>query len=224
MEIITDQAGLAGFGIIKQKQDVCPYFELPDGFESLLNSYSTNMRKITRRTLKRAGDRFRLVDYSEIGDFETAFTSARKLHELSRNQKGDKSSFNRSGYLEFHLALAKKLAGQGKLYFKFLLAGKKPVAFRYGFLDGDVYYDYQTGFDPEYSTDRPGFLIVALSVKELIDLKVKRFDFLRGDEPYKEHWAIGRRQSYRYYLFGRSLKSRLFYNLFRVYLRLKNES
>ncbi len=221
IKAIINLAEGAGYKIIKQNQDVCPYLDLPDDFEALLNCYSANMRKITRRTLKRSGDRFRLVDYSEVGDLAEAFSLAGRLHELSRNQKGDKSSFDRTGYVQFHIGLARRLAEKDQLYFKFLMADNQPVSFRYGFLDRSVYYDYQTGYDPDYSKDRPGFLIVALVIKELIDLKVTRYDFLRGDEPYKKHWALGRRKSYRYYIFGRSFKSRLYYQLFRFYNGLK---
>lgn len=221
IKILIGLAEKAGYKIIKQDQDVCPYLDLPGDFDTLLSSFSANMRKITRRTLKRSEERFQLVDYSEIGDISKAFSAARKLHELSRNQKGDKSSFDRPRYLEFHQALAERLAKKGKLYFKFLVADGHPVAFRYGFLHRGVYYDYQTGYDPQYSKGRPGFLIMALVIKELIDLQIRRFDFLRGDEPYKKHWAIGNRRSYRYIIFGRSFKSRLYYNLFRLYTGFK---
>ena len=210
-----------GFYVVKEDQDVCPGLELPGSLEELMERYSPNMRKIVRRTLKRNAAELRLVDYSEIGSLEAAFDKARRLHMMSREQKGQASSFERQGYVAFHRELSRVIEPQGKLYLKFLMRGTEPVSFRYGFLSGDVYYDYQTGYDPIVAKQRPGFLIVALIIQDLISRGIKRFDFLRGDEGYKRHWAPLTRRTSSYYAFPPGFKSRVYHTLLRLYHGVK---
>lgn len=206
-----------GFRVIREAQDVCPCLDLPESYDRLMDGYSANMRKIIRRTLRRAGGTCRVVEYSHLGDFDTAFEEARRLHDLARTMKGDPGSFSRHGYLEFHRELARQLKEENKLYFRFLLLDDIPVAFRYGFLSGEVYYDYQTGYDPTYADRRPGFVLVALIIQDLIARKIARFDFLRGDEPYKRHWANRVRRTYRFYAFPPGVKSRIYCTLLKLY-------
>lgn len=216
--------GRAGFRIIRETQDVCPYFDLPDNFDTLVEGYSHNMRKIIRRTMKRCRDKVRLIDGRELGEFDVVLREARRLHTLSRARKGDAGSFARRGYAEFHQELARTMNERESLYAKFLMAGKKPVAFRYGFIVNGIYYDYQTGYDPAFAELRPGFAALTLVVQDLIARGVRRFDFLRGDEPYKRHWAERGRKTYRYYVFPPGLKANIYAGVWRIYHGIKRNA
>jgi hypothetical protein len=206
-----------GYRIIIQSQDICPYLDLPDSFDRLLEGYSSKKRKSIRRDLRHNRRVFDFVDYTDIGGVEPALEIARKLHNFSRQIKGETGSFDRTGYLEFHQRLASCLETEGKLYFKFLLKDQAPVAFLYGFLNGGRFYDYQTGYDPEYADRRPGFIILARVIIDLIDRGAKRFDFLRGYEHYKLYWTNNVRNTYRYYILPPGIKSWIYYALLKIY-------
>ena len=206
-----------GFLVIRDLQDICPYLDMPASYEELVSSYSANMRKIIRRTFRRSEEAVELVDHTRMGGIEKALEEARRLHNLSRAEKGEIGSFERDGYMRFHRELAQAVAAKGKLYLKFLMMAGRPVAFRYGFIDGGVYYDYQTGYDPAFAERRPGFIMVALIMEDLISRRVRRFDFLRGDEHYKRHWAKEGRRTYRYYVFPPGIKSWIYYILLKIY-------
>lgn len=216
-----DYLSSAGFRVTREPQDVCPYFDLPDSFEVLLDSYSGNMRKIVRRTLRKCSKNVGMVDFSDMGDLEKVLQEARRLHGLSRAVKGDTGSFERAGYLEFHRELIRTLRDNGTIYIKFLSSGHKMIAFRYGFAVNDIYYDYQTGYDPKFSQWRPGFVLLAMVVQDLIDRGVRRFDFLRGDEEYKRHWASKDRKTFRYYVFPSGLKADIYSTIWRLYHGIK---
>lgn len=207
----------SGYRVIKQAQDRCPYLDLPESFERLLRRYSSKKRKAIRRDLRNHGKSFELVDYTSIGSIDEGLEAARRLHNLSRRIKGETGSFERKGYLEFHRSLARSLAGDDRLYFKFLIGKDRPVAFLYGFLSGDRFYDYQTGYDPAYSAQRPGFLILAKAIQDLIGRGVRRFDFLRGYEHYKLYWTDKVRNTYRYYIIPPGWKSWAYYALLKIY-------
>ncbi len=216
-----DYLGSRGFRVTREVQDVCPYFDLPESFDELLGAYSANMRRIIRRTLRRCRGKVGMVDYREVGDIGSVLQEARRLHGLSRAEKGDIGSFERDGYIEFHRELVDTIREKDCIYVKFLTAGKTPIAFRYGFIVDNVYYDYQTGYDPHYSEWRPGFVLLAMIVPDLIGRGVKRFDFLRGDEPYKRHWAPNDRKTYRYYVFPTGLKADIYSTIWRLYHGIK---
>ena len=211
----------SGFRISRELQNICPYFDLPETFDELMERYSANMRKIIRRSLKRGQDTFRFTDHKSIGGIETVFAEARRLHNLSREQKSEIGSFDRAGYVDFHHELVRCLGDTDQVYFRFLLAGDRPVAFRYGFLVDGIYYDYQTGYDPAYAHGRPGFVILAMVVRDLISRGAKQFDFLRGDEDYKRHWADKEHKTYRYFIFPPGLKSHIYSAIWRLYHGLK---
>ena len=207
----------SGYRVIKQIQDKCPYLDLPSSFDELLERYSSKKRKAIRRDLRQQGAGFEFVDYTAIGDTDKSLDVARKLHNFSRRLKGETGSFERTGYMEFHRRLARALAADNSLYFKFLLKDGEPVAFLYGFLSGGRFYDYQTGYNPEYSDLRPGFLILANAIQDLITMGIKRFDFLRGYEHYKLYWTDTVRKTYRYYILPPGLKSLIYYTLLKIY-------
>lgn len=206
-----------GFRVIHQEQDICPYLDLPATFDDLLERYSANMRKIVRRTLRRDAGTCRLIDFTELGGIDRALQEARRLHNLARTKKGDTGSFDRDGYVDFHRALARSIHDRSELYIKFLVLGDELIAFRYGFIEDGVYYDYQTGYDPAHAERRPGFVMVAMILQDLIAHGVKRFDFLRGDEPYKRHWADKDRKTSRYFVFPPGFMASVYYTAWRFY-------
>jgi hypothetical protein len=210
-----------GFHIFRQQMDSCPYLELPASFDDLLSGLSANRRKIIRRTIRRIEGKAGLIDHTAIGNLEDAFVVAARLHTISREEKGQLGSFRRPGYREFHLNLAQRLLARGKLVFKFLNIDDFPVAFRYGFIDHDIYYDYQTGYDPAFSGSRPGSLIISFLIQEMIEARIRRFDFLRGDEDYKLHWTKLARDTYRYYIFPPEKKNSLYRLALQAYLKLR---
>ncbi len=68
------------------------------------------------------------------------------------------------------------------------LAGR-PIAAEYDFTGGSAVYYYQTGIEPTAQAVSPGWLGMIGSLKLAIEQGYRRFDFLRGDEPYKASWG-----------------------------------
>ena len=56
-----------------------------------------------------------------------------------------------------------------------------------GFDYNDSVYLYNSGYDPRYSSLSVGLLSKVLLIKDSIQRGRKRFDFLKGSEPYKYH-------------------------------------
>jgi CelD/BcsL family acetyltransferase involved in cellulose biosynthesis len=171
--------------------NVCPYLKLPSTWNELLNSYSHSMRgsiRATRRKLESScAVRFTLVE--DITYLPQAFERAACLHYLSRQKRGERGSFSKEDYLAFHLKLSQIIAHKGWLYLAFLAIDERPVAFRYGFLYEQKYYDYQTGYDPQFERYRVGWATLGYIMEDLITRSVGEYDFLRGGHEYKWRWA-----------------------------------
>jgi CelD/BcsL family acetyltransferase involved in cellulose biosynthesis len=60
-----------------------------------------------------------------------------------------------------------------------------PVAAAFGFEDADGYYLYNSAYELEAADASPGIVLVHLLIEHAIRRKVPRFDFLKGNEPYK---------------------------------------
>jgi CelD/BcsL family acetyltransferase involved in cellulose biosynthesis len=47
----------------------------------------------------------------------------------------------------------------------------------------------QEGFDPDYHSDRVGFILRAQVLRRLIESSVRRYDFMGGQDTSKERWG-----------------------------------
>jgi CelD/BcsL family acetyltransferase involved in cellulose biosynthesis len=81
------------------------------------------------------------------------------------------------------------MAGTGLLRFDELWAGGECHASIYGFDNGETFYYYNTGYDPEWASYSVGLVLTGLSIRNAVERGVGTYDFLRGDEAYKFDWA-----------------------------------
>ena len=56
----------------------------------------------------------------------------------------------------------------------------------------DVTYVYQGGIEPAFLHESPGALVTAIVLQRAIEQGGRAVDFLRGDEPYKQHFRASR--------------------------------
>lgn len=93
---------------------------------------------------------------------------------------------------------AHALAREGRLDLTFLSAGERPLAFCFGFHNGQDYFHYGVAFDPDPAVARhsPGTLLLMHILERAFAAGYRRYDFLAGDEPYKREWATGSRMVY----------------------------
>ncbi|HEY0615370.1 MAG TPA: GNAT family N-acetyltransferase [Candidatus Elarobacter sp.] len=69
--------------------------------------------------------------------------------------------------------------------------GEEPIAGAVAFLDAarSSFGLYMIGFDEAYAKLSPGKGIVGRAIRSAIESGYERFDFLRGDEPFKQNYA-----------------------------------
>jgi CelD/BcsL family acetyltransferase involved in cellulose biosynthesis len=107
-----------------------------------------------------------------------------RLFTLSRKEK---AGFMSKEMEDFFRTLAETTAQAGLLRIGILELEAKPVAMTMGFDYNNTVYLYNSAYDPEYQSLSVGVLSKVLCIKESIREGKKKFDFLKGNEVYKQH-------------------------------------
>ena len=91
----------------------------------------------------------------------------------------------------FFRSLTEAMAELGLLRLGILEVDTQPAAMTLGFDYNDAIYLYNSAYDPNYSNLSVGLLSKVLCIKESIEESKKKFDFLKGGEPYKYYLGGG---------------------------------
>ncbi len=186
--VLTDLVGIArdrGYEVLCQPEDVSLELDLPSTWEEYLATLDKKQRHEVRRKLRRlweAGEvKHRCVEVSrgEVGDYTDTFL---KLFSLSR---AEKANFMTPEMESFFRSLAEAMAVIGLLRFGILELDTLPAAMTVGFDYNDSHYLYNSAYDPQYNSLSVGLLCKVLCIKESIEKGQKKWDFLKGGEPYK---------------------------------------
>ncbi|MGE3508288.1 MAG: GNAT family N-acetyltransferase [Vicinamibacterales bacterium] len=167
----------------------CPMMQLPATPEAFVAGQSRNYRKKVGEYHRRA-ERDLGATLRRAGSVDDVRHDMRQLASLHQLRWGGRSgSFRSPEYLTFHEALAQTFFDRGWLRLFALESAGRPLAMTYCFAYAGRYSFYQSGRDPEFARYRVGLLLMHLVVQEAIRDGASVFDFLRGEEEYKFHWA-----------------------------------
>ncbi len=183
--------GQRGCTVDERDADRCWSIELPGDWEEFLalqsKSHRKQLRQLERRVLDAGRARWTLVE--SASQFDTAWNVLVDLHQRRRQSLRQPGCFATPTWTAFHREVARTLLSEGRLRLSHLELDGRPVAAEYHLAGADATYAYQGGVDPERLADEPGRLSTICSIRRAIAEGHRRFDFLRGDEPYKAHCA-----------------------------------
>jgi CelD/BcsL family acetyltransferase involved in cellulose biosynthesis len=174
----------------------CPVLELPADPAAVLarlpRSRRTDLRRCARRLSEIAPLGFTRADPASLGEHLEAIV---RLHGARREARGEPGKLADAAVVAFHAEAAAGLMRRGLLRLEALRLGGRIIAAHYGLRLGERGYSYLHAFDPEFAAFGPGWLMLASSLEAAARDGVRRFDFLRGREPYKYAWgAVDERQ------------------------------
>jgi len=185
--VVTQLVSIAqkrGHKVACYPEDVSLELDLPSTWSEYLAILSNKQRHEVRRKLRRlweAGNvEHHCVEMSrQIEDYLDTFLN---LFALSKDEK---ASFMHPKMEFFFRSLAKAMAEIGLLRLGVLQLDRVPVAMTMGFDYNDSHYLYNSAYDPQFSHLSVGLLSKVLCLKESIEKGKKRWNFLKGGEPYK---------------------------------------
>ena len=173
-----------GLRFDNEQEDVCPWVELPAGWDAYLASLEKKHRHELKRKLRKlpqAGE----VEL-EVLESPTAIEAAMdSFLWMLRESRSDKAAFMTEQMEGFFRRLIPALASEDLAEMVFLKLGGKRAAAVVCFRSGGETLLYNSGYDPTYSAFSVGLLSKVLALQRAIGQGVSRFDFLRGHERYK---------------------------------------
>ena len=179
----------------------CPFLELPKGekdagdpWEALLSRYSKKFRSNLRyydRALDKGYSVQRGVAATEK-ELDEALAALFDLHQRRWNERWLPGVLGSGPVREFHRAVARKFLQRGWLRLHTLALDGEIVAALYCFAYKDRTAYYQGGFEPTLGRLSLGTTLTGHAIRLAMQEGRAQFDFLRGDEPYKERWTGGR--------------------------------
>ncbi|TXH27076.1 MAG: GNAT family N-acetyltransferase [Elusimicrobia bacterium] len=98
-------------------------------------------------------------------------------------------------YPDFVPALIRCLAATGKLRLGLARLGEQTIAAQLWFVDGAKASIYKVAYHEQFASYSPGTVLTAHLMQHVIDVdRVKKVDFLIGDDEYKHRWMSHRRE------------------------------
>lgn len=179
------------YNVEKVQEDVSFEMDLPPVFDAYLDSLNTKQRHEVRRKLRRLTEEGN-IEYHFVDQESELSRALETFFKMFVESREDKASFLTDKMKLYFRAVVKAMAANGLLRLGVLELDKKPVAEILCFEYHNCLYLYNSGYDPQYVGLSAGVLSKVLAIKDSIDKGIKKFDFLKGAEPYKAH--IGGRE------------------------------
>ena len=208
----TQAMAARGHATQRQPLWVCPHLDLSGDWERYLASLSRSRRHALRYMEKnlRRHHTVSITDY----DGERVEEGWRRLVTLHERRWGADAAGRREGAFRdpsvdrLHRRFTAELAQRGQLWLATLDLDGEPAAAWYGFTCGDTAYFYQSGRDPRWERESVGQVLLAAMIRRAMERGLKRFDFLRGEDPYKRQWTTAGKTTEEITIFRRGLRGR----------------
>jgi CelD/BcsL family acetyltransferase involved in cellulose biosynthesis len=186
------------FNFSKTVQDVCSGLTLSSKTEELKNLFPfrqvRNLRN-ARNRLYRAGS-----VHIEIAARENLLLFLDTLFDLHRQRwalAGQPGVLADPAIQSFHKTVAPQLLDRGVLRLYGLRLNGRIIASLYALFERDIASCYLQGFDPDYARFSPGAHLLGSVIADAVREGKQRIDFLRGREPYKQHWGAVESSTFR---------------------------
>lgn len=192
---LGDESGLARFRKVESRGE-CLRSDITNGVEGLLAKLSAKARQKSRRLLRefqRSGLQFKLAE--DAPAIEAAFDDLVALHTARWTADGKAGAFASRRFLALHRELARKWIPEGRAALATLRDASRPLAVIYGFIERDEFHFYQSGAtrDRLESIASPGIAINLLLMDALSQRGIAVYDFLLGQQQYKQEYRTSGR-------------------------------
>jgi CelD/BcsL family acetyltransferase involved in cellulose biosynthesis len=186
MALVPSLVSAHGLRATVAREERCPVLSLPASWEEYLARLPGKDRhelKRKVRKLEREMPGASVRSHADPEGWDAALTDFLKLHRLSKVGKARFMDERMERFFrDSTLALAQ--AGWARLWY--LESQGAPVASFLCVEYAGTVGLYNSGFDPAHAPLAPGIVLLAHVIMDAIARGIPTFDFLRGEEPYKQ--------------------------------------
>ncbi len=202
-----------GFDSHSVELEGCWETQLPPSWEELNKRLSKSMRRKTKKAVQRTSDERCEIISSDDVDFEWLWPKFVALHQQRREMLGQAGCFADQAFGQFLKQASEKLIAERRADLMLINFEGLPLASMLLFNDVSTNYMYQSGVDCERMKLEPGYQLALVAIQKSIENGYQKFDFLRGDEPYKSRWDTRRVPILRTRLVPRKLRAKIKHNV-----------
>ena len=181
--LLPGLAAAAGLGCRVEREERCPVIALPGSWDAYLAALPGKDRHELRRKLRRAEGGAPRIEVARSPAAVAALMDS--FVALHRKSKVGKARFMDEAMERFFREAGTALAGAGWAALWLLWLEERPAAALFCLEHGGAVSLYNSGFDPAARALSPGVVLIARTIEDAIARGFRRYDFLRGDEPYK---------------------------------------
>ncbi|MEA3334587.1 MAG: GNAT family N-acetyltransferase [Chloroflexota bacterium] len=183
---LPEHAAARGLHAITRLEDVCPVIQLPEDWETYLQTRLDKKQRHEIRRKKRKIQREADVNWYVVDDtraLDAEIDDFVRLHRLSAEAK---EGFMTGEMEQFFRQIARAMYDSGWLSLAFIEVNGDKAASMLSLCYEDRCLLYNSGYDPNrYRELSPGIVLTGLVIEDAIDRGYSVFDFLQGDEVYK---------------------------------------
>lgn len=164
-----------------------------------LSLLSSNKRQQIRRSIKEY-KKFGELNLEKAGNPDSALVMLNELsnfHQAAWTNRQHPGAFSNQYFMEFHRQLIVNRFSSGEILMVKISVGANPIGYIYGFIYGEEFLYYQSGFKYESSNKlRPGLVSHYLLIEDLLPKTVQRYDFMAGEDNYKKSLSTHNKPMY----------------------------
>jgi CelD/BcsL family acetyltransferase involved in cellulose biosynthesis len=164
---------------------------LPDSWDEFVASQRGRgaQRKAKRSMTRIASGEVITRKIDSVDGLEEAMGHLIRLHQARRQSLGDAGCFSDARFETFLRNAIKGLMAKRQAKFELCEVKGAVIGIQLYLQSAEGTFMYQSGVDPAFMEMEPGHVLIAAGIKQAIADKRRFYDFLRGDEPYKEFWG-----------------------------------
>jgi CelD/BcsL family acetyltransferase involved in cellulose biosynthesis len=189
---VAAESALLKLGLFQahiREHDSVSVLPLPEAKEQLAGIFSkrqrANLRNAASRMQRSGGGRIESASSETLAEY---LDDLFRLHTTRWAQSGQPGVLGEQNIRAFHERCAPALLSRGILKIHRLKLGAQTIAVLYSLWERGTVFCYMQGFDPAYAKLSPGTQLMFAVLEEAQRQGIRKFDFLRGQEAYKEHW------------------------------------
>lgn len=169
-----------------------PRLALPDTFDEYLARLSKNRRSQIRRNLRPLDNGELTIrpvsDPSELGEAIATWQRFR-VEWWSKRERQMNDEHGSERFLAFTQEAIAAMVSRGLAAVCEVRYREEILGVTIDFLDAHTFYYWLWGFDPRFEELRPGHTLIAHGIRWSIESGRRYYDFMIGDEPYKQDYA-----------------------------------
>lgn len=185
-----------------------PFVSLPGDWPSFLASRGISTQRNMKYYSNRLTKKFRF-EFVALTEPEEILRELPEFFRLYAKRFADVPELIGAEYEGFRRHVAGLFAKNGWLVLFVVKLDGRAVAAEFGLRGDGTLYAYNACYDADWSREGTTLVLQGRILEYAINAGFREYNFLRGEEPYKAHWATDTRQQYALHLRQRTWRVRM---------------